>query len=126
MDDLRRILVDDRLGASGHVACNGVPQDDEAVAFEIAFLVVREPGGVQCSQGLGEAFRRLGKHSSREIPAALHPYPADPERLRAALPVLSWYRELRVKRIGEGPSEVHRVVIARDKLRNTDGGSYFG
>ena len=25
-----------------------------------------------------------------------------------------------------GPSEVHRVVVARDKLRNTDGGSYFG
>jgi len=31
-----------------------------------------------------------------------------------------------VKRIGEGPSEVHRMVIARHKLNNTDGGVYFG
>jgi acyl-CoA dehydrogenase len=42
------------------------------------------------------------------------------------MPLERWYRELRVKRIGEGPSEVHRMVIARDKLRNTDGGVYFG
>ena len=42
------------------------------------------------------------------------------------MPLERWYRELRVKRIGEGPSEVHRMVIARDKLRNTEGGSYFG
>ena len=41
------------------------------------------------------------------------------------MPLERWYRELRVKRIGEGPSEVHRMVIARDKLRNTAGGSYF-
>lgn len=41
------------------------------------------------------------------------------------MPLERWYRELRVKRIGEGPSEVHRMVIARDKLRNTEGGSYF-
>ena len=41
------------------------------------------------------------------------------------MPLERWYRELRVKRIGEGPSEVHRMVIARDKLRNTDGGIYF-
>ncbi len=42
------------------------------------------------------------------------------------MPLERWYRELRVKRIGEGPSEVHRMVIARDKLRNTEGGIYFG
>ncbi|MGE0625350.1 MAG: acyl-CoA dehydrogenase family protein [Pseudomonadales bacterium] len=42
------------------------------------------------------------------------------------MPLERWYRELRVKRIGEGPSEVHRMVIARDKLRNTEGGVYFG
>ncbi len=42
------------------------------------------------------------------------------------MPLERWYRELRVKRIGEGPSEVHRMVIARDKLRTTAGGSYFG
>ena len=41
------------------------------------------------------------------------------------MPLERWYRELRVKRIGEGPSEVHRMVIARDKLRNTSGGVYF-
>jgi len=32
------------------------------------------------------------------------------------LPLERWYRELRIKRIGEGPSEVHRLVIARTLL----------
>lgn len=32
------------------------------------------------------------------------------------MPLERWYRELRIKRIGEGPSEVHRMVIARDSL----------
>lgn len=32
------------------------------------------------------------------------------------LPLERWYRELRIKRIGEGPSEVHRMVIARQLL----------
>ena len=32
------------------------------------------------------------------------------------LPLERWYRELRVKRIGEGPSEVHRMVVARSLL----------
>ena len=32
------------------------------------------------------------------------------------LPLERWYRELRIKRIGEGPSEVHRMVIARDAM----------
>ncbi len=34
------------------------------------------------------------------------------------LPLERWYREMRIKRIGEGPSEVHRMVIARDMLGN--------
>lgn len=34
-----------------------------------------------------------------------------------AMPTERWYREMRIKRIGEGPSEVHRMVIARDLLR---------
>lgn len=29
------------------------------------------------------------------------------------LPLERWFRELRIKRIGEGPSEVHKMVIAR-------------
>lgn len=33
------------------------------------------------------------------------------------VPLERWYRELRIKRIGEGPSEVHRMVVARDLLR---------
>ena len=45
--------------------------------------------------------------------------------LAQEMPLERWYRELRLKRIGEGPSEVHRVVVARDKLRKTDGGVYF-
>ena len=32
-------------------------------------------------------------------------------------PLERWYREARVRRIGEGPSEVHRMVIARALLR---------
>lgn len=32
------------------------------------------------------------------------------------LPLERWYRELRIKRIGEGPSEVHRMVVARHVL----------
>ena len=42
------------------------------------------------------------------------------------MPLERWLRELRIKRIGEGPSEVHRMVIARNKLKSTDGGVYFG
>ncbi len=33
------------------------------------------------------------------------------------LPLERWYREARVRRLGEGPSEVHRMVIARNLLR---------
>jgi acyl-CoA dehydrogenase len=32
------------------------------------------------------------------------------------LPLERWYREIRIKRIGEGPSEVHRMVLARHLL----------
>ena len=32
------------------------------------------------------------------------------------LPLERWYRELRIRRIGEGPSEVQKHVIARDIL----------
>ena len=34
------------------------------------------------------------------------------------LPLERWYRELRVKRIGEGPSEVHRMIVARALFRD--------
>jgi acyl-CoA dehydrogenase len=32
------------------------------------------------------------------------------------MPFERWYRELRIKRIGEGPSEVHRLVVSRNLL----------
>ena len=35
------------------------------------------------------------------------------------LPLERWFREMRIKRIGEGPSETHRMVIARDLLHRT-------
>ncbi|MBW0101023.1 acyl-CoA dehydrogenase family protein [Pseudonocardia sp. KRD291] len=38
------------------------------------------------------------------------------------MPLERWYRELRVKRIGEGPSEVHRMLVARHLLRNAKAG----
>jgi acyl-CoA dehydrogenase len=34
------------------------------------------------------------------------------------MPLERWYRELRIKRIGEGPSEVHRMVVARHLLKS--------
>lgn len=34
----------------------------------------------------------------------------------AEMPLERWYRELRIKRIGEGPSEVQRMVVARQLL----------
>lgn len=36
--------------------------------------------------------------------------------LAKELPLERWYRELRTRRIGEGPSEVHRMVISRELL----------
>ena len=36
--------------------------------------------------------------------------------LSQELPLERWYRELRIKRIGEGPSEVHRMVLSRELL----------
>ena len=33
-----------------------------------------------------------------------------------AMPLERWFREARIRRIGEGPSEVHRMVLARDIL----------
>jgi len=38
------------------------------------------------------------------------------------VPLERWYRELRIKRIGEGPSEVHRMVVARQLLSGARGG----
>ena len=32
------------------------------------------------------------------------------------LPLERWYRELRIRRIGEGPNEAHRMLVARDLL----------
>ncbi len=37
--------------------------------------------------------------------------------LAKEMPLERWYRELRIKRIGEGPSEVQRMVLARELLR---------
>lgn len=38
------------------------------------------------------------------------------------MPLERWFREARIRRIGEGPSEVHRMVVARDKLSRHGGG----
>ncbi len=37
-----------------------------------------------------------------------------------AMPLERWFREARIRRIGEGPSEVHRMVVARDILSKHD------
>jgi len=37
------------------------------------------------------------------------------------MPLERWYRELRIKRIGEGPSEIMRMVIARNMLGGRGG-----
>jgi acyl-CoA dehydrogenase len=36
--------------------------------------------------------------------------------LERSLPLERWYRESRIRRVGEGPSEVQRIVVARDML----------
>jgi len=36
------------------------------------------------------------------------------------LPLERWYREMRIRRVGEGPSEVQRLIMAREIL----GGSF--
>jgi acyl-CoA dehydrogenase len=38
------------------------------------------------------------------------------------MPLERWYREMRIKRIGEGPSEVHRMVLARELINARKGG----
>ena len=38
------------------------------------------------------------------------------DRDPAGLPLERWYREARIRRIGEGPSEVQRIVVARNML----------
>jgi acyl-CoA dehydrogenase len=37
------------------------------------------------------------------------------------MPLERWYRELRIKRVGEGPSEVQRMLVARHILSNGTG-----
>ena len=37
------------------------------------------------------------------------------------LPLERWYREMRIRRIGEGPSEVQRIIMARDLLGTGSG-----
>jgi acyl-CoA dehydrogenase len=32
------------------------------------------------------------------------------------VPMERWYRELRIRRVGEGPSEVQRMLVARELL----------
>jgi acyl-CoA dehydrogenase len=36
--------------------------------------------------------------------------------LERSLPLERWYRESRIRRVGEGPSEVQRIVVARNML----------
>ena len=42
------------------------------------------------------------------------------------MPLERWVREARIRRIGEGPSEVHRMVVARDKLSKHGGRGHVG
>ena len=37
------------------------------------------------------------------------------------MPLERWYRELRIRRVGEGPSEIQRIVMARDILNVRSG-----
>ena len=36
------------------------------------------------------------------------------------LPLERWFRELRIRRVGEGPNEIQRLIVARDVI----GGSF--
>ena len=57
-----------------------------------------------------------------EFPERLH-HPKESNllfpRVAKAVPLERWFRELRIKRIGEGPSEVQRMVVARHMLSSS-------
>ena len=62
------------------------------------------PGGDGQAAGLEGASRVVDR--AIQIPRQL-------QRLKD-FPFERWYREMRIRRIGEGPSEVQRIVMARE------------
>lgn len=63
---------------------------------------------ILCSEGAGRTVDR-----SMQIMGGLG--------MSTDLPMERWYRELRIRRVGEGPNEVQRIVMARDILNVRSG-----
>ena len=63
---------------------------------------------VTCSEGAGRTVDR-----SMQIMGGLG--------MSKDLPMERWYRELRIRRVGEGPNEIQRIVMARDILNVRSG-----
>ena len=63
---------------------------------------------ILCSEGAGRTVDR-----SMQIMGGLG--------MSKDLPMERWYRELRIRRVGEGPNEVQRIVMARDILNVRSG-----
>ena len=95
------MLVDNEIEikSARWIAWEGAWQVDAGEDFRFASSMAKVYSSEVLQRALDRSMRILGaRGSTRELPL---------ER---------WYREARIRRIGEGPSEVQRIVIARDVL----------
>ena len=90
---------------------------DAALEIHAARLVVYNAAMVRASNKPFEVESSMAKLMASEVAmkvldAAIQVHGG--MGLAKELPLERWYRELRTRRVGEGPSEVHRMVIARN------------
>lgn len=89
--------IDIRTGRLLYLQAASKAEHDEPFRFEAAMAKLI------CSEGAGRVVdRAIQVHGGIGV--------------TKDLPLERWYRELRIRRIGEGPSEVQRVIMARDLL----------
>ena len=89
--------IDIRTGRLIYLQAASTAEHDEPFRFEAAMAKLI------CSEGAGRVVdRAIQIHGGIGV--------------TKDLPLERWYRELRIRRIGEGPSEVQRVIMARDLL----------
>lgn len=89
--------IDIRTGRLLYLQAASTAEHDEPFRFEAAMAKLI------CSEGAGRVVdRAIQVHGGIGV--------------TKDLPLERWYRELRIRRIGEGPSEVQRVIMARDLL----------
>ncbi len=94
--------LDIRSGRWAALDAAGRAQRGEPFRFEASMAKIL------CSEGAGRTVDR-----SMQIMGGLG--------MSTDLPMERWYRELRIRRVGEGPNEVQRIVMARDILNVRSG-----